>query len=160
MTEGSMMAKWIDIGNVSYKAWRNPSTGEKGREWSLPGAIVVWICIAMMTIAGFGWAIPALADPGDQSPSTTRPDDRGDEQGQGQGDGSSQGSDQGQGRGNDPSDTNTTTSTSLAGSDISIVTSTTTTTIPIWPGTSIPGLSPSTTVSPTTTQPIECTCEG
>ncbi len=99
-----MAARWLDLGPVSYKAWRNPTTGERGREWTVPGGIIVWLAIAAMVVTGLGWAIPAIAAPGDSraETATTRPDDQGDTRGQGQGPGTDQGQGPGQGRGNDP----------------------------------------------------------
>ena len=160
-----MAAKWIDIGPISYKSWRNPTSGERGREWTVPGGIVIWLAIAAMVVAGLGWAVPAIAAPGDQRnpTATTRPDDQGDEQGQGGGQGTEQGGPDGQGTGRGNGDPTTTTSEpSTSGS-----TSTTTGTATTAPGpqpSQPPGPSSTTTsipfppTIPTFPPPTTCFC--
>ena len=97
----------------------------------------------------------AAADPGPGSPATTRPDDRGDENGQGQGGGSQQGGPDGQGTGRGNGDDPTSPTTTL-GSTTS--TSTSSTTVPVGPTTTV---TPTTFVFPPTltTTTMPCTCE-
>lgn len=155
----SRFTGWVNLGPIKYKSWRNPETGERGREWELPGAALI-IVVGLITF--FGVAVPAIASPSQDSPSITRPDDAGDEHGQGRGDGTNQGGDNGLGRGNDPggvsstttnTNTGTSTKTESSGPTTTTMPMTSTSTKPMGTTTTIPWNTSSTTTIPSSTIP-------
>lgn len=127
-------------------------------EATVPYAAMRWL-IGLLAVALGMTTLLSVADawatPSPESPSTTRPDDRGDEHGQGQGAGSDQGQGSGVGRGNDPSDS--------GGAPTTAVTTTTAPTPSTSPGTTsttLPDGADGTTVPwpPTVTTTGGCTC--
>ena len=99
-------------------------------ETTLPYAAFRWLVglgLAIIASTSLGWLVPALGDPPGDSPSITRPDDQGDEQGQGQGTGTDQGQGPGLGRGNDPAVATTPTTSEITTTSVAIPRTTTTT---------------------------------
>lgn len=126
-------------------------------EAAVPYAALRWViaaAIAALLGSGILSAVTASAAPGDnRNPTaTTRPDDRGDEQGQGQGQGSDQGQGPGIGRGNGDETTTTSSSTPPGGSSSTTLPAGGTSTSTSTPGgsstTTVPGGGGSTTTTP------------
>lgn len=133
---------------VKYSSVVEPTTGKRSREFEHQMPVLFAFLCALVIFPSMAWTATALADAGNGSPSVTRPDDQGDENGGGLGQGSSRGSENGQGRGNDPSLPTTTTSTDTSSTTGPLSSTTTVITIP-GTTTTIPTGSTSTPSSPT-----------
>lgn len=146
------LSSWVDLGPVkhTFKYQSEKRTIEASSE--APGVLFMVVTIMVACVLGLTtWGTAtALADPGPDSPSVTRPDDRGDEMGQGQGQGTEHGGPEGQGTGRGNGDESLTTTTTTITSTSSTGNGSSTTTSITIPGTTSSTGSTSTS-SPTKT---------